>query len=105
MKKPEYHLCIIGPIDRVKLDESHPRGEGYIRRCTQEAFEKIAGHSEETCASGWGVTPKRLDDIRFAWHSDEVKKYLIKSYIDEGKKFPSKLYEAYYLLLKKNGEI
>jgi len=56
----EYWVCIIGPTSRDNL----PDGADFpMRRAAQEAFEKVTGHEEETCWSGWGYTPKRVEEI------------------------------------------
>lgn len=105
MKNPQYHICIIGPIDRDELDKTHPNGEGCICAYNKEAFFKVAGHYANTCASGWGVTPEIEEEIHFAWNNEDTKKRIIRSYLNEEKPFPTKLHEAYHLLMVKNGEM
>jgi len=100
-----YHVCFVGPIERSELDEKFPNGEGHIRASNKEAFARILGRYPDTCASGWGVTEEIQEEMRFAWNNHEMRKYIILSYIDEGKPFPTKMHEAYYLLLKKQNEI
>ena len=59
-EKNEYWHCIIGPTVRSKL----PFGaDGPMKMIIQDKFEKITGHSNEYCWSGWGLTEKQKDLI------------------------------------------
>lgn len=105
MKDPNYHVCFVGPIPREELDEKFPNGEGHIRHSNEEAFFRQFGRYPESTGSGWGCTEEMRDDMSFCWYEHETKIYIIRSYLDEGIPFPSKVYEAYYMFLKSTGEL
>lgn len=95
MPKPEYHFCFIGPFDREILDQIRPSGEGSIRSANQQAYRKLTNSAEDTCASGWGVTPTQVDEARFFLHDDDAKDMLIQSYCNEKKPLPTHAHKAW----------
>ena len=101
MNNKEYFFAYIGPVDSNKFRKKYPNGEGLIRASLQGAFEKVAGHCNEVCGSGWGIKKSQLGHINFASFDEETKVAVIQSYLSEKKKMPDYV-EAWYLLLKNN---
>ena len=99
MNNPEFYFCYIGPIDRDKLDISHPSGEGHLRESLKDAFHDVAGHWADRCGSGWGIKPECIDAMMFGERNEELKKAIVLSYIDEKIPMPRHI-KAWYLLLK-----
>ena len=104
MPKLEYHFCFIGPFDRHTLDQIRPRGEGSIRSANQQAYRKLTNSAEDTCASGWGVSPKQVDEARFFLTDDNMKDQIIQSYYDEDKPLPTNAHRAWEALRKTQGK-
>lgn len=102
MKNPEYFNLTIGPIDRDELDKTHPCGEGLIRSTAKETFYRVAGHYADSCRSGWGCKPEYIDAMWFHNNTEEMKKALVQSYIDEKKTMPRYIRSWYLLLQEEN---
>ena len=81
----EYWHCVIGSVnsDEIPMDGDFP-----LRQAVQGVFAGMFPDNKYTCSSGWGIDKNKADQISFATHSDVVKKGIIKSYHDEGKKLP-----------------
>ena len=66
MKKPSiankaYWFCLIGPAQKDEL----PMGaDSPLRMAVRQKFEKVTGHSEDVCSSGWGVSEPKYDVLR-----------------------------------------
>lgn len=88
--EPNYFYAFIGPMNRDELDEKCPGGEGAMRIALQNTYRAWFG-SEESCSSGWGVTPQQKDDVSYSLYDDGVKKALIQSYYTENKPMPRAL--------------
>ena len=58
--KPEYWLCIIGPVTGDKLRNG---ADLPMRMTVQKAFYDLTGEGAAMCSSGWGVPQEEVDAL------------------------------------------
>lgn len=75
--KREYWMCLIGPTDGPSLKQG---ADFPMRMAVMEAFEKVTGHENEVCASGWGISYEKYELLREcdAMEAEELKALLKK---------------------------
>ena len=60
----EYWVCIIGPTTRDKL----PYGaDTPMRKSMESTFERLTGHENNVCWSGWGNDREKVELINTIW--------------------------------------
>jgi len=63
--KKRYWMCIIGPTDQKKL----PSGaDNPMRNVVETKFLELTGHENKMCASGWGLTEEKMNEIQKVWN-------------------------------------
>ena len=70
----EYWVCIIGPIDRSRVQHG---GDGPLRGAVKNAWEKVFGNYPHRCSSGWGATEEEVEAIRQVQHSFYQKRITV----------------------------